>query len=156
MRSIATRFLALLLAASPVLAQGRSPDLTGTWTLDVAKSRSSQPLPLGRTLVIERAPNGYVFHQVDGTDSATFRISLAGAGASVNQSDGASAVRYTAHMAADTIIYLVDVTVDNQGLAATQSGRLFVSNGGRMLTDLSELVAGGDPVEQQLVYDKKR
>jgi hypothetical protein len=156
MRSIAMRSIALLLAASPVLAQGRSPDLTGTWTLDVAKSRSSQALPLGRTLVIERAPNGYVFHQVDGTDSATFRISLAGAGASVNQSDGASAVRYTAHMAADTIIYLVDVTVDNQGLAATQSGRLFVSNGGRMLTDLSELVAGGDPVEQQLVYDKKR
>jgi hypothetical protein len=57
---------------------------------------------------------------------------------------------------ADTIVYVVDITVDNQGLVGTQSGRLFVSNGGRMLTDLSELVAGGDPVEQQLVYDKKR
>jgi hypothetical protein len=150
------RFLALLLVASPVLAQGRSPDLRGTWTLDVAKSHSSQSLPVGRTLVIDRAANGYVVHQIDGSDSATFQISLAGAGASVNQSDGSSAVRYTAHVAADTIIYVVDVTVDNQGLAATQSGRLFVSNGGRMLTDLSELVAGGDPVEQQLVYDKKR
>ena len=151
------RFLGLLLlVASPLVAQGRTPDLAGTWTLNATKSHSSQPLPLGRTLVIERASNGYVFHQVDGTDSATFRISLAGAGASVNQSDGASAVRYTAHVAADTIVYVVDVTVDNQGLAATQSGRLFVSNGGRMLTDLSELVAGGDPVEQQLVYDKKR
>ena len=150
------RFLGLLLVASPLAAQGRTPDLAGTWTLNATKSHSPQPLPLGRTLVIERAPNGYVFHQVDGTDSATFRISLAGAGASVNQSDGASAVRYTAHVAADTIVYVVDVTVDNQGLAATQSGRLFVSNGGRMLTDLSELVAGGDPVEQQLVYDKKR
>ncbi|HTA73743.1 MAG TPA: hypothetical protein VK733_05685 [Gemmatimonadaceae bacterium] len=148
--------LGLLLVASPLAAQGRTPDLAGTWTLNATKSHSSQPLPLGRTLVIERAPNGYVFHQVDGSDSATFRISLAGAGASVNQSDGASAVRYTAHMAADTIVYVVDVTVDNQGLAATQSGRLWMSNGGRMLTDLSELVAGGDPVEQQLVYDKKR
>jgi len=150
------RFIGLLLVASPLAAQGRTPDLAGTWTLNATKSHSSQPLPLGRTLVIERAPNGYVFHQVDGTDSATFRVSLAGAGASVNQSDGASAVRYTAHVAADTIIYVVDVTVDNQGLAATQSGRLYMSNGGRMLTDLSELVAGGDPVEQQLVYDKKR
>jgi hypothetical protein len=150
------RMLGLLLVASPLAAQGRTPDLAGTWTLNATKSHSSQPLPLGRTLVIERAPNGYVFHQVDGSDSATFRISLAGAGASVNQSDGASAVRYTAHMAADTIVYVVDVTVDNQGLAATQSGRLWMSNGGRMLTDLSELVAGGDPVEQQLVYDKKR
>jgi hypothetical protein len=150
------RFLGLLLVASPLVAQGRTPDLAGTWTLNATKSHSSQPLPVGRTLVIERAPNGYVFHQVDGTDSATFRISLAGAGASVNQSDGASAVRYTAHTMADTIVYVVDVTVDNQGLAATQSGRLFVSNGGRILTDLSELVAGGDPVEQQLVYDKKR
>jgi hypothetical protein len=150
------RFLALLLVASPLVAQGRTPDLAGTWTLNAAKSQSSQPLPVGRTLVIERAPNGYVFHQVDGSDSATFRISLAGAGANVNQSDGASAVRYTAHTMADTIVYVVDVTVDNQGLAATQSGRLFVSNGGRILTDLSELVAGGDPVEQQLVYDKKR
>jgi hypothetical protein len=150
------RMLGLLLVASPLAAQGRTPDLAGTWTLNATKSHSSQPLPLGRTLVIERAPNGYVFHQVDGTDSATFRISLAGAGASVNQSDGASAVRYTAHVAADTIVYVVDVTVDNQGLAATQSGRLRMSNGGRMLTDLSELVAGGDPVEQQLVYDKKR
>jgi hypothetical protein len=150
------RFLGLLLVASPLAAQGRTPDLAGTWTLNATKSHSSQPLPLGRTLVIERAPNGYVFHQVDGADSATFRISLAGAGASVNQSDGASAVRYTAHVAADTIVYVVDVTVDNQGLAATQSGRLWMSNGGRMLTDLSELVAAGDPVEQQLVYDKKR
>jgi hypothetical protein len=150
------RMLGLLLVASPLAAQGRMPDLAGTWTLNATKSHSSQPLPLGRTLVIERAPNGYVFHQVDGTDSATFRVSLAGAGASVNQSDGASAVRYTAHVAADTIVYVVDVTVDNQGLAATQSGRLWMSNGGRMLTDLSELVAGGDPVEQQLVYDKKR
>jgi hypothetical protein len=150
------RMLGLLLVASPLAAQGRTPDLAGTWTLNATKSHSSQPLPLGRTLVIERAPNGYVFHQVDGTDSATFRVSLAGAGASVNQSDGASAVRYTAHVAADTIVYVVDVTVDNQGLAATQSGRLWMSNGGRMLTDLSELVAGGDPVEQQLVYDKKR
>jgi hypothetical protein len=150
------RMLGLLLVASPLAAQGRTPDLAGTWTLNATKSHSSQSLPLGRTLVIERAPNGYVFHQVDGTDSATFRISLAGAGASVNQSDGASAVRYTAHVAADTIVYVVDVTVDNQGLAATQSGRLWMSNGGRMLTDLSELVAGGDPVEQQLVYDKKR
>jgi hypothetical protein len=150
------RFLGLLLVASPLVAQGRTPDLAGTWTLNATKSHSSQPLPVGRTLVIERAPNGYVFHQVDGTDSATFRISLAGAGASVNQSDGASVVRYTAHTMADTIVYVVDVTVDNQGLAATQSGRLFVSNGGRILTDLSELVAGGDPVEQQLVYDKKR
>ena len=150
------RFIGLLLVGSPLAAQGRTPDLAGTWTLNGTKSHSSQPLPLGRTLVIERAPNGYVFHQVDGTDSATFRISLAGAGASVNQSDGASAVRYTAHVAADTIVYVVDVTVDNQGLAATQSGRLYVSNGGRMLTDLSELVASADPVEQQLVYDKKR
>jgi hypothetical protein len=150
------RLLGLLLVASPLVAQGRTPDLAGTWTLNATKSHSSQPLPLGRTLVIDRAANGYVVHQVDGTDSATFRISLAGAGASVNQSDGASAVRYTAHLAADTIIYVVDVTVDNQGLAATQSGRLWMSNGGRMLTDLSELVASGDPVEQQLVYDKKR
>jgi hypothetical protein len=150
------RFFGLLLVASPLLAQGRAPDLAGTWTLNAAMSRSSQPLPVSRTLVIERAPSGYVFHQVDGTDSATFQISLAGAGASVNQSDGASAVRYTAHVSADTIVYVVDVTVDNQGLAATQSGRLFLSNGGRMLTDLSELVAGADPVEQRLVYDKRR
>jgi hypothetical protein len=150
------RLLGLLLVAAPLVAQGRTPDLAGTWTLNATKSRSSQPLPLGRTLVIDRAANGYVVHQVDGSDTATFRISLAGAAASINQSDGASAVRYTAHLAADTIIYVVDVTVDNQGLAATQSGRLWMSNGSRMLTDLSELVASGDPVEQQLVYDKKR
>ena len=150
------RSLWLLLVASPLLAQGRAPDLVGTWTLNAARSRSSQPLPVGRTLVIQRAANGYVFHQIDGADSATFQISLAGSGASVNQSDGASAVRYTAHVSADTIIYVVDVTVDNQGLAATQSGRLFLSNGGRVLTDVSELVAGSEPVEQQLVFDRKR
>jgi hypothetical protein len=150
------RLLGLLLVASPLLAQGRAPDLAGTWTLDAAKSHSSQPLPVGRTLVVDRAANGYVVHQIDGPDSATFQISLAGAGAKVNQSDGASVVRYTAHAMADTIVYVVDITVDNQGLVGTQSGRLFVSNGGRMLTDLSELVAGGDPVEQQLVYNKKR
>ena len=150
------RSLGLLLVAAPLLAQGRTPDLAGTWTLNATKSYSSEPLPVGRTLVIERAPNGYVFHQIDGADSATFQISLAGAGASVNQSDGASAVRYTAHTVADTIVYVVDVTVDNQGLAATQSGRLFLSNGGRMLTDSSELVAGNEQVERQLVFDRKR
>jgi len=150
------RFLALWLVASPVLAQGRAPDLTGRWTLDAAKSHSSQPLPVGRTLVIDRAPAGYVVHQIDGSDSATFQISLAGAGAKVNQSDGASVVRYTAHAMADTIVYVVDITADNQGLVGTQSGRLFLSNGGRLLTDVSELVASGDPVEQQLVYDRKR
>lgn len=149
------RSLCLLLVASPLFAQGRAPDLAGTWTLNATKSRSSQTLPVGRTLVIERAPNGYVFHQIDGSDSSTFNISLAGPGASVNQSDGASAVRYTAHAVADTIVYVVDVTVDNQGLAATQSGRLFLSNGGRVLTDVSEVVAGNEPVEQQLVFDRK-
>ena len=150
------RSLWLLLVASPLLAQGRTPDLAGTWTLNATKSHSSQALPLGRTLVIERAPNGYVFHQIDGSDSSTFKVSLAGAGASVNQSDGTSAVRYTARVVADTIVYVVDVTVDNQGLAATQSGRLFLSNGGRLLTDVSEVVAGNEPVEQELVFERKR
>jgi hypothetical protein len=149
------RSLGLLLIASPLLAQGRTPNLAGTWILNATKSHSSQALPTSRTLVIERGSNGYVFHQIDGADSATFQISLAGAGANVNQSDGASVVRYTAHTMADTIVYVVDITADNQGLVGTQSGRLFVSNGGRMLTDLSELVAAGDPVEQRLVYDKK-
>jgi hypothetical protein len=51
------RVLALVLVASPVLAQGHSPDLRGTWTLDAAKSHSSQSLPVGRTLVIDRAAN---------------------------------------------------------------------------------------------------
>jgi len=150
------RSLGLLLLASPLFAQGRAPDLAGTWTLNATKSHSSQALPSSRTLVVEHAPNGYVFHQIDGTDSATFQISLAGAGASINQSDGASAVRYTAHMAADTVIYVVDINTDNVGLTGTQSGRLFLSNGGRMLTDVNELVAGSDPVEQRLVYDRRR
>ena len=68
----------LLLAASPLLAQGRTPDLAGTWTLNEAKSRSTQPLPAGRKVIIERAPNGYVFHEIDGTDSTTVLFSLTG------------------------------------------------------------------------------
>jgi hypothetical protein len=144
------RSLALLLAFFV-----RTPDLAGTWTLNATKSHSSQPLPVGRTLIIEHAPGGYLFHQIDGTDTVTTQISLAGAGASVEQSDGTSAVRYTARLVADTIVYVVDVTVDNQGLATTQSGRLFLSNGGRVLTDLSESVGSSDPVEQRLVFDRK-
>lgn len=131
------RSLWLLLVASPLFAQGRTPDLAGTWTLNATKSRSSQPLPATRTLVIAHAPSGYVLHQIDGgADSSTFSISLT-------------------RTVGDTIAYVIDIT-DDQGLASTKSGRLFLSNGGRMLTDVSEIVAGGEPVDQQLVFDRKR
>jgi hypothetical protein len=143
--------VAILVSASPLFGQ----DLSGTWVLNAGKSRSNQPLPASRVLTIQRAPSGYVIHQVDGTDTTTFVISL-GAAASVNLPDGASAVRYSAHTLADTIVYVEDVTVDNQGLASTQSGRLFLSDRGRVLTDVNELVGGAEPVEQQLVFDKRR
>src|SRR5579863_8418050 len=104
------RSLWLLLVASPLLAQGRTPDLAGTWTLNATKSRSSQPLPATRTLVIAHAPSGYMLHQIDGgADSSTFSISLTRA-------------------VGDTIAYVIDIT-DDQGLASTKSGRLFLSNG---------------------------
>ena len=136
-----------------------SPDLAGTWILNTTKSHSSQPLPAGRTLVIDRAPNGYVLHEIDGTDSTTILISLTGGSTTVNLSDGASVVRYTAHAVgprADTIVYVADVTVEGQGPTGTQSGRLFLSDGGRTLTTVTELVTNGEPVEEQLVYDRKR
>jgi hypothetical protein len=135
-----------------------SPGLTGTWTLNATKSHSSQTLPVGRTLIIERAPNGYVFHEIDGTDSTTVLFSLTGGSTTVNLSDGSSVVRYTARTVgarADTIVYVADLSVDGAGPASTQSGRVFLSDGGRTLTTVSELVANGEPVEEQLVYDRR-
>ena len=152
------RALVLLLAASPLLAQGRTPDLAGTWTLNEAKSRSTQPLPAGRKVIIERAPSGYVFHEIDGTDSTTVLFSLTGGSTTVNLSDGASVVRYTAHTVgarADTIVYVADLSVDGQGPASTQSGRLFLSDGGRTLNNVTELVSNGEPVEALLVFDRR-
>ena len=145
--------LVLLALPVPLLAQ---PDLSGTWALNAAKSHSSGTLPTARQLVITRAGNGYTVRQMDAADTATFTISLAGAAPAANLGDGASNLRYTARTAADTIVYVVDVTVDGQGLVGTQSGRLFLSEGGRVLTDLSELVSSGEAVDQRLVFDKTR
>lgn len=145
------RLLLLLLMAAP--------DLSGTWILNAAKSHSTQPLPVGRKVIIEHAPNGYVFHEIDGTDSTTVLISLTGGSTTANLPDGASVVRYTAHTVgprADTIVYVADVTVDGQGPSATQSGRLFLSDGGRTLNNQTELVANGEPVEALLVFDRQR
>lgn len=153
------RSLALLLVASPLFAQGRTPDLAGTWLLNEAKSHSyNQPLPVGRKVIIERAPSGYVFHQIDGTDTSTVAIALTGSTTTNNLPDGASVVRYVAHTTgprADTVVYVADVTVDGSGPSGALSGRLFLSDGGRTLTHVTELVANGDPVEQQLVFDRK-
>jgi hypothetical protein len=111
-------------------------------------------------LIIARSANGYVLRQMttqpEGVDSITFQISLAGTAATVDQSDGASSIRYTARVAADTIVYVADILVDNQGLVSTQSGRLFVSQGGRVLTDVNQLVASGETIDQQLVFDRQR
>lgn len=111
------RALVLLLAASPLLARGRTPDLAGTWILNTAKSHSWHPLPASRTLVIARDGRDYVFHQNDGTDSTVFRISPTGVATTVDQSDG-STMRYLAHLQGDTIVYVVDMTGD-QGQFAT-------------------------------------
>jgi hypothetical protein len=153
------RALVLLVAASPLLAQGRTPDLAGRWTLNATRSHSSEPLPVGRKLIIERVPNGYLFHEIDATDSSTVLFSLTGGSTTVNNSDGASVVRYTAHtigLRADTIVYVADLTVDGQGPTGTQTGRMFLSDGGRTLNNVTELVSNGEPVEALLVFDRKR
>jgi hypothetical protein len=150
---VRSALLALLVLPVPVLAQ---PDLSGTWSLNAAKSHSSAALPTTRMLVITRAGNGYTVRQTDSAGTATFMIALGGVAPAADLGDGASNMRYTARASADTIVYVVDVTVDGQGLVGTQSGRLFLSDGGRVLTDLSELVSSGDAVEQRLVFDRKR
>jgi hypothetical protein len=129
--------------------------LAGTWTLNVAKSHSSQPLPSSRTLIISRTATGYLMRQIEGIDTTAVTISLTGTGPSAALNDGASAIRYTARAAGDTIVYVEDLTVDNQGLAGTKSGRLFLSDGGKVLTDLSEQVTNGETVDEQLVFDRK-
>jgi hypothetical protein len=139
------------LAAQPLLAQ---PDLSGTWVLNVTRSQSAQ-LPARRTLVIQRSGNSYTMRQIDGADTTKYMISLGGAGPTADLGDGASNLRYTAHVMADTIVYVVDLTSD-QGLVGTQSGRLFLSDGGRVLNDVNELVATSEPVPQRLVFDRKR
>jgi hypothetical protein len=154
------KYLGLLLIASPLFAQGRAPDLAGTWTLNEAKSRSNQPLPTGRKMIIVHAVNGYTLHQIDGTDSSTVLIALNGGSTTNNLPDGASIVRYVAHTVgtrADTIVYVADLTVDGQGPSGAQSGRIYLADGGRTLINLTELVTTtGDPVEAQLVFDRKR
>src|SRR5579862_7380695 len=81
--------------------------------------RDQEPLLATTTgqpyLVIQHTSSGYLLHQIDGADTSTFNIS-------------------PAHAVGDTIVYVIDI-VDDQGLASTKSGRLFLSNGGHVLTD---------------------
>ena len=143
----------------------KSPDLSGVWVLNLAKSDfSGQPVPRGDTARIVRTGNVYQVDQVGDFGSehgGIQKISYkwpATDGETTTQLQQGATLHVTVKMKADTATFSNEFTVQGTTMLR-QAGRDYLSDGGKVMTRDTDLkpLQGDDqePVHMTLVYDKR-
>jgi hypothetical protein len=157
--NLARSLVAVLLtvAAPGARAQHPAPDLSGTWIMDVAKSRET-----GRTLQFDTTTYTRVdsTYRVDqhfdhgrGTSSLTTSWPVGTGQVRMPDSQGAD-THVVTRIQGDTVSYLSEVIVDGQTVEY-ESGRTWLSPDGLSRTLAFDVGSGGPLVHGLLVFDKR-
>lgn len=158
----------LLAAGNPAAAAAQppsTPDFSGTWILDPGRSDfAGAVVPKSATSTMTRTGSQYRVEQVGdfgpsagGLQHLTYNWP-AGSGEVTNDLPQDGSMHVTTQMRGDTSIFAVDISKQGR-VVLRQSGRAFLSDGGRTMTrEVDSLPMEGpeaNPVHVVLVYGRK-
>jgi hypothetical protein len=158
--TVAQALVAVLFAAgtSAAHAQKSAPDLSGTWIMNVAKSRET-----GRTLQFDTTTYTRVdsTYRVDqhfdhGHGTSSFTTTWPAGTGQVRRPDSQGAdTHVVTRIQGDTVSYLTEILVDGQTVEY-ESGRTWLSPDGLSRTLAFDVSSGPGPlVHGLLVFDKR-
>jgi hypothetical protein len=157
-RSLVAVLLTVAVGASAARAQHPVPDLSGTWIMNVAKSRET-----GRTLQFDTTTYSRVdstyrvdqhFDHGHGANSFTTTWPVGTGQVRTADSQGAD-THVVTRIQGDTMSYLAEVIVDGQTVEY-ESGRTWLSPDGLSRTVAFDVSSGPGPlVHGLLVFDKR-
>ncbi len=164
-RTFAAARLTATLAATLLVAAGTAsaahaqttPDLTGTWELNTAKSDfGPMPAPSKVTMVVTQSATSIKLVQAiatpAGEQSNTQEFSLDGQAKTSNGVDGQP---ITSVGKIDSGMVVIDVKANRQGMDITQALRFSVAPDGRTLTLNQDVASSMGGARLKMVFDRK-